>query len=215
MATLFNPELYSITSLIGFAWTLLIVWLFVTPKGQALSSNPKLIPVAGIALAIAVWIVTREVDALAEQAGGISPLDVHYAYGKADVLKFAEALGDSGRLDYARFQLGIDTLAPPAFAGFLLTVFRSTLKAPLLRKILTVAAFTYFASVLLANSLMPVIMLNYPVQQGPLLEGLYGFVPLLDWIKYSVHAFAWITIFIGWIARLAAKKKVSALSDGQ
>jgi hypothetical protein len=58
-------------------------------------------------------------------------------------------------------------------------------------------------SVLIANSLMPVIILNYPVQDGLVLSTLYWLIPLCDTIKYSVHGLAWLIILFAWLKQLA------------
>jgi hypothetical protein len=50
---------------------------------------------------------------------------------------------------------------------------------------------------------MPVIILNYPAQDGPVLSTLYWLVPLCDTIKYSVHGLAWLVILTTWIWQLA------------
>jgi hypothetical protein len=63
-------------------------------------------------------------------------------------------------------------------------------------------AFVYFVSVLIANSLMPVIILNYPAQDGLVLSTLYWLIPLCDTIKYSVHGLAWLTILTAWLWQL-------------
>jgi hypothetical protein len=63
-------------------------------------------------------------------------------------------------------------------------------------------AFVYFVSVLIANSLMPVIILNYPAQDGLVLSTLYWLIPLCDTVKYSVHGLAWLTILTAWLWQL-------------
>jgi hypothetical protein len=64
-------------------------------------------------------------------------------------------------------------------------------------------AFVYLASVLIANTLMPVIILNYPTRDGLVLTTLYWLVPLCDTIKYSVHGLAWLIILAAWVKQLA------------
>ena len=102
-------------------------------------------------------------------------------------------MGDSGRIQYAYFRLGLDTLAPPAIAGFVLTVGRSTMSFAMARRALTVILSVYFFSVLLANALMPVLMLNYPAQNG-FYGLLHAVLPVLDGAKYASHAVAWVLI---------------------
>ena len=113
----------------------------------------------------------------------------------------AEAFGPEGRRAYAAFQLGADSLAPPAFACFLMAVFRSTVRLPLSLTVLSVLAFVYFTSVLLANALAPVVMLAYPQSDGALLSTLYAAVPQFDFVKYAAHGAAWLVILVSWIAQ--------------
>lgn len=149
-------------------------------------------------MAGAVLFVSAEVDVIRRLAGGMDPLDVHYNYALQHIVALAEALGEVGRLEYARFQLGADTLAPPAFAGFILNVTRSTVRLPRLRTLLIVMISIYFFSVLFANSLMPLVMASYPSSDG-IIGVLYRIVPVLDLAKYSVHGLAWVVIFGCWL----------------
>jgi hypothetical protein len=64
-------------------------------------------------------------------------------------------------------------------------------------------AFVYLVSVLIANTLMPVIILNYPAQDGVVLSTLYWLVPFCDTVKYSVHGLAWLIIVTAWLFQLA------------
>jgi hypothetical protein len=59
-------------------------------------------------------------------------------------------------------------------------------------------------SVLIANTLMPVIILNHPSQDGVVLLTLYWLVPICDTVKYSVHGLAWLIIVIVWLRQLAS-----------
>ena len=54
---------------------------------------------------------------------------------------------------------------------------------------------------LVANNLMPVIMLNFPVTDMPPLPLLYRLVPFADTIKYTIHGVAWVVIMATWLAQ--------------
>ncbi|MEO0440670.1 MAG: hypothetical protein AAF067_07330 [Pseudomonadota bacterium] len=203
MGLLFDAKYYSLLSLIGFGWTILTFWLMFSERGRFLLSSPWSILIAAAAMVPSIWYVASEVGRLTELSGGIPPLDAQYGYGKVEIAAFASALGADGRDAYAAFQLGADTLAPPAFVCFLMSVFRSTVKLKVPLILCSVLAFTYFGSVLLANSLMPVIIIHFPTESGPLLSALYGAVPVMDWLKYSAHASTWLVIFIAWIWQCA------------
>lgn len=199
MSVLLNAEYYSIFSIVGLLWSVLTYWLMFSKRGQELLSNPWAILITAAAMIPSIWYVTEQVSMLTKLSGGIPPLDVQFGYGKLQITAFADALGAEGRDTYAIFQLGADALAPPAFVCFLMSVFRSTVKMRIPLKICAVLAFIYFTSVLLANTLMPVIIIHFPEDRGPLLTGLYGFVPVMDWLKYSAHALTWIVILLAWI----------------
>lgn len=145
-----------------------------------------------------IGLVITEVDNLRAIAGDIAPLDVHFGYDQDAVITFAEALGQEGRVRYARFQLGVDALAPPAFVCFLMAVYRSTVSSNKIQQGLTVLAFTYFTSVLIANNFMPVIILDFPNSETGWLPILYKVIPLMDLVKYLSHGFAWIITFVAW-----------------
>lgn len=204
MTALFDAGLYSGLTFVGLVWTLLTFWLMFSAKGRALLTNPWMIIVAFAALVPSIWYVVHEVKGLAAIAGGVPPLDVQYGYGRPEIVEFADALGPDGQLTYARFQLGADTLAPPAFACFLMAVFRSSVRLRPSLFVLTVLSFAYFVSVLIANTFMPVIIMNYPADEGGMLPALYAIVPICDLIKYSTHGLAWLTIFGSWIWQCAA-----------
>lgn len=199
MDVLFNVEYYSTFSVIGLLWSLLTYWLMFSKRGQDLLSNPWAVVVTACAMIPSIWYVTEQVGMLTNLSGGIPPLDVQFGYGKSEISTFADALGAEGRMTYAVFQLGADALAPPAFACFLMSVFRSTVKRQIPLRICTILAFIYFTSVLLANTLMPVMIIHFPEDCGPLLTALYSSVPVMDWLKYSAHALTWIVIFLAWI----------------
>lgn len=199
MSVLFDSQYYSFISLVGFAWSILTYWLMFSQRGRNLLTNPWTILVAAAAMIPSIWYVTSEVGMLTELSGGIPPLDAQYGYGRAEIAAFANGLGADGRTIYAAFQLGADTLAPPAFVCFLMSIFRSTVKLKIPLMICAVLAFIYFTSVLMANTLMPVIIIHFPEDSGPLLSVLYGAVPVMDWLKYSSHALTWLVIFLAWV----------------
>ena len=202
MTALFDPSLYSGISLIGLAWTLLTLFLMFSPTGKRLLSNPLGIVIAAGALFPSLWLVTSQMKVLTALTGGISPLDAQFGYHQPEIVQFAQALNEGGRKLYAQFQLGADTLAPPGFCCFLMCVYRSTVRSQVVRTLCDAMAFVYFVSVLIANSLMPVIILNYPAQDGLVLSTLYWLIPLCDTIKYSVHGMAWLTILTTWLWQL-------------
>ena len=202
MTLLFDPSLYSGISLIGLAWTLLTLFLMFSPTGQRLLSNPLGIVIAGAALFPSLGFVTSQIKVLTALTGGIPPLDVQFGYHQPEIAQFAQALNESGRKLYAQFQLGADTLAPPGFCCFLMCVYRSTIRSQVVRAVCNGLAFVYLVSVLIANTLMPVIILNYPAQDGLVLSTLYWLIPLCDTIKYSVHGLAWLTIVTAWLWQL-------------
>jgi hypothetical protein len=147
--------------------------------------------------------VTSQIKVLTDLAGGIPPLDVQFGYHQQQIAQFADALGEGGRKAYAQFQLGPDTLAPPGFCCFLMSVYRSTVRSAAVRAYCTALAFVYLVSVLIANTFMPVIILNHPAQDGVVLSTLYWLVPICDTVKYSVHGLAWLIIVSAWVRQLA------------
>ena len=203
MTVLLDASLYSVISLIGLAWTLLTFFLMFSAQGQRWQSNPLSIAIAAAALAPSLWLVTSQIKVLTDLAGGIPPLDVQFGYSQQQIAQFADALGEDGRKAYAQFQLGTDTLAPPAFCCFLMSVYRSTVRSVTMRVYCTALAFVYLVSVLIANTFMPLIILNYPSQDGVVLSTLYWLVPICDIVKYSVHGLAWIIIVTTWLCQLA------------
>jgi hypothetical protein len=203
MTLLFDLSLYSGISLIGLAWTLLTLFLMFSPTGQRLLSNPLGIAVAAAALFPSLWLVTSQIKVLTAFTGGIPPLDVQFGYHQPEIAQFAHALNEGGRKMYAQFQLGADTLAPPGFCCFLMSVYRSTVRSRVVRTLCDGMAFVYLVSVLIANTLMPVIILNYPAQDGVVLSTLYWLVPFCDTVKYSVHGLAWLIIVTAWLFQLA------------
>jgi hypothetical protein len=184
------------------AWTLLTFFLMFSAQGQRWQSNPLGIAIAAAALVPSLWLVTSQVKVLTDLAGGIPPLDVQFGYHQQQIAQFADALGDGGRKAYAQFQLGTDTLAPPGFCCFFMSVYRSTLRSETVRTCCTALAFVYLVSVLIANTFMPVIILNHPAQDGVVLLTLYWLVPICDTVKYSVHGLAWLIILAAWITQL-------------
>ncbi len=203
MTLLFDPSLYSGISLIGLVWTLLTLFLMFSPTGQRLLSNPLGIAIAAAALFPSLGFVTSQIKVLTALTGGVPPLDVQFGYHQREIVLFAQALNEGGRKMYAQFQLGADTLAPPGFCCFLMCVYRSTIRSQVVRAICNGLACVYLVSVLIANTLMPVIILNYPAQDGLVLSTLYWLVPLCDTIKYSVHGLAWLIILAAWVRQLA------------
>ena len=202
MTLLFDPSLYSGISLIGLAWTLLTLFLMFSPTGKRLLSNPLGIVIAAAALFPSLWLVTSQMKVLTALTGGIAPLDAQFGYHQREIVQFAQALNEGGRKMYAQFQLGADTLAPPGFCCFLMCVYRSTVRSQVVRTLCEAMAFVYLVSVLIANTLMPVIILNYPAKDGLVLSTLYWLIPLCDTIKYSVHGLAWLTIVTAWLWQL-------------
>ncbi len=197
MTAIFDISLYSPVTLIGWVWSALTYYLMFSERGKTFFNEWRWIPVFGTALAFSVWYVIGEVDILTAMAGGLKPLDVVYGYDASAVAPLADALGDEGRRAYAEFQLRADTLAPPAFSCFFMAVFRSTVRFSVMRHVLTAMICIYFTSVLLANTLTPMIFLNYPDRSG--LELLYSIVPVCDAAKYTVHGIAWLVVFSCWL----------------
>ena len=203
MTALLDASLYSVISMTGLAWTLLTFFLMFSAQGQRWQSNPLGIVIAAAALAPSLWFVTSQIKVLTDLAGGIPPLDVQFGYHQQQIAQFADALGEGGRKAYAQFQLGPDTLAPPGFCCFLMSVYRSTVRSAAVRAYCTALAFVYLVSVLIANTFMPVIILNHPSQDGVVLSTLYWLVPICDTVKYSVHGLAWLIIVSAWVRQLA------------
>jgi len=202
VTALLDASLYSVVSLTGLTWTLLTLFLMFSSQGQRWQSHPLGIVIAAAALAPSLWFVTSQIKVLTDLAGGIPPLDVQFGYHQQQIAQFAEALGEGGRKAYAQFQLGPDTLAPPGFCCFLMSVYRSTVRSEAVRTCCTALAFVYLVSVLIANTFMPVIILNHPAQDGAVLSTLYWLVPICDTVKYSVHGLAWLIILAAWITQL-------------
>lgn len=204
MAVLVDLDLYSVLTPVGLFWSILTYWLMFSRGGRAALANPWGIAVFGVALILSLGHVFAEMERLSALAGGMTPLDGQFGYGRAEVVEFAQRLGAQGRREYAMFQLGADTLAPPAFACFLMAVFRSTVPSLSLQKVLTLIVCVYFSSVLLANALMPVIMLSYPATDSGVIPFLMQAVPRLDFIKYASHGLAWLIVFGAWLWRFGA-----------
>lgn len=201
--------LLSPLTVLGAVWTVATFYLLYTEKGCQLSSRRELLLLSGPLMLLSVFYVASEVDVIRVLAGGVDPLDVHYGYTAVHISQLAEALGDTGRRTYAAFQLGADTLAPPAFACFILNVSRSSVSFPAVRKVLTVVISIYFISVLAANTLMPLVMISYPEKQG-FVGALYVVVPILDLIKYSIHALGWLIIVSSWLGALCVRMRRQA-----
>lgn len=199
MSTLFDPSLYSFWSVVGWVWSALAFYLMFSQTGQAILSRRSSAVIFLLTLIPSIWLVSTQVSALATLAGGLTPLDAHLWYGSSDIREFAQALGENGRQQYAVFQLGIDALAPPAFVCFLMSVFHSTIRSAEVVKGLRVVAFVYLVSVLVANTLMPVIVLNFPEQHTALLSTLYVALPILDGVKYASHMLCWFVILSCWL----------------
>ncbi|CDO60567.1 hypothetical protein BN1012_Phect2354 [Candidatus Phaeomarinobacter ectocarpi] len=203
MSMLPDPTLLSLLTLVGWSWSGVTYWLMFSHQGRTIMSKAWTIIPAAILLFLSLWHVTSEMGKLSAMAGGMTPLDGQFAYGVATVTAFAERLGPDGRIAYAVFQLGADALAPPAFLCFLMSVYRSTVRSMRIQFMLTALAFTYFTSVLIANTFMPVIMQNYPDTESGLLPLLYSVIPMLDLVKYVTHGIAWLIIFSAWAWQLA------------
>lgn len=194
-----DPQFFSSLTSIGMAWSAFAYWLMFSSKGQGILKNPWLIPLTFATLGLSLWLVMGEMDKLQIMAGGMMPLDGQYGYGHAEIIAFAESLGPDGRTAYAVFQLGADALAPPAFICFLMSVYRSTVYSTAAQRTLNILAFSYFTSVLIANTFMPVIMHNYPDNQTGMLPLLYSIIPIMDFVKYTSHGIAWLVIFAAWL----------------
>jgi len=194
--------LLSPVSALGFFWSIAVIYLLYTERGELISSSKWIVLATAPAAYIVIPLVSADVDRLTQLAGGVRTLDIHLWYNAGDIREFANALGEAGRQQYAYFQLGLDTLAPPAIAGFVLTVGRSIIEFPQARKGLTVILSVYFFSVLLANALMPVLMLGYPDQDG-IFAILHVLLPVLDGAKYATHGLAWLVILFSGLASLS------------
>lgn len=199
MSALTHMNYYSWLTIIGAIWSVLTYWLMFSQKGKSLLANPVFIIVAAAAMVPSIWYVSAEIFRLTELSGGIRPLDAQYGYGVPQIHELALGFGAEGRAEYATFQLGADALAPPAFACFLMAVYRSTVQSKLIQLILTVLVFTYFTSVLIANTFTPVIFHNYPDAETGVLPLLYTIIPICDLAKYSTHGIAWLIILGTWI----------------
>lgn len=193
-----DPSYFTSWTLIGWSWSAAAYYLMFSARGRSILAHPPLILMAAILLFGSLRYVLEEMQALSVMAGGITPLDGQFGYGVPEVIDFARALGEDGRDAYAAFQLGADALAPPAFVCFLMAVYRSTVQSSLVQLGLTVLAFTYFTSVLIANTFMPVIMQNFPDAEAGLLPLYYQLIPQLDLIKYVTHGIAWLVILSAW-----------------
>lgn len=193
-----DPSYMSWLTVIGWAWSALAFYLMFSRRGRSILANPSMIPVLAILLFGSLRHVLGEMQDLSLMAGGITPLDGQFGYGVPEVIAFASALGEDGRDAYAVFQLGADALAPPAFVCFLMAVYRSTIQSSLIQLCLTVLAFTYFTSVLIANTFMPVIMQNFPDAESGALPLYYQLLPKLDLVKYLTHGVAWLVILSTW-----------------
>ncbi|MEM9572965.1 MAG: hypothetical protein AAF996_15985 [Pseudomonadota bacterium] len=199
MSTFPDPSYFSWLTLIGWSWSALAYYLMFARRGRAILSSPSMIPMLAILLFGSLRHVFGEMQELSVMAGGITPLDGQFGYSEPEVIAFATALEEKGRAAYAVFQLGADALAPPAFVCFLMSVYRSTVGSLMVQRGLTVLAFTYFTSVLIANTFMPVIMQNFPNAEAGVLPLYYQLIPKLDLIKYLTHGVAWLVIFSAWI----------------
>ena len=195
-------DLLSFNTVLGFVWSVAIFYLLYAEKGVQISSSKWFLLFTVPAAYLVIPAVSAQVNVLTLAAGGVQTLDVHIGYNSGHISEFAEALGEAGRQQYARFQLGLDTLAPPAIAGFVLNVGRITVPFAKVRKLLTVIVSVYFISVLCANALMPVIMLNFPGTEV-VFSILYIVVPLLDGTKYATHALAWVLILLSALTSLS------------
>lgn len=198
MAVFPDPSYFTWWTLIGWSWSVAAYYLMFSARGRSILANPPLILMAAILLFGSLRYVFGEMQALSIMAGGITPLDGQFGYGVPEVIAFASALGEDGRDAYAVFQLGADALAPPAFVCFLMAVYRSTVQSSIAQRVLTVLAFTYFTSVLIANTCMPVIMQNFPEAEAGALPLYYQLIAKLDLIKYLTHGIAWLIILSAW-----------------
>lgn len=196
------------TTAVGVLWTGITVVLLYRGKDGPFRSGWVCL-VNAVLLAVALRYVTRAIAGVEALAGGQRILDTRYPYTPSEVLAFAAALGDSGRAAYAAFQLGYDTWAPPAIAGFVGSVACATLPAQSTR-LARLPIWAYLVSVLLANALMPVVMLNYPALDAPWLRGLLHLVPLLDFAKYTLHLISWLGIVAGWLWLWHARRRARA-----
>lgn len=182
------------TTMVGASWTVLVVALLV--RGRERLAAWQVCVGCGVMLGIALWRVLLDINAL-EQIAGLQVLDMRFAYSSADIETFALALGEAGRWRYAAFQLGIDTWAPPAFAGFAASVACATLPIRW-AWVVRCCLGAYLAAVVPANALMPIVMLTYPEEtawQGVLIS----VVPWLDFAKHSLHLLSWGIIVCGWL----------------
>lgn len=196
------------TTAVGVLWTGVTIVLLYRGKAGPFGSGWACLVNAGL-LAAALWHVTRAIAGVEALAGGQRILDTRYPYSPSEILAFAAALGESGRAAYAAFQLGYDTWAPPALAGFVGSVACATLPAPYTR-LARLPIWAYLVAVLLANALMPVVMLNYPVLDAPWLRGLLHLVPVLDFAKYTLHLISWLCIVAGWLGLWHARRRARA-----
>jgi hypothetical protein len=193
-------------TIVGFTWTAAVGGLFLTEKGRSFLSSYKVAGLFFILLGITLLKVTAEISVVQQMAGGLKILDTRIGYTTDDVLNFAFNLGEKGREQYAAFQFGIDTWAPPAFACFVSSVAFTVLSRERAGNCLKLV-FLYLTCAVLANALMPVIMLNYENTGVPLIALLLKAVPWLDFLKYLIHFTAWLYILASVAGTFAGRKK--------
>jgi hypothetical protein len=169
-------DLISITSVIGFIWTVLLCKELLKGHHGHLLSKYYLIPFNVLFLTISLYIVANEMtyverlllptttSATSTASNTIQYLldrPEMYGYNSTDILILAKLLDKNGRYEYAKFQLSTDTLAPPAIATFISSVLLCTVSNKMIYSTCMTIVWIYLISVLLANSLTPVFFLNY------------------------------------------------------
>jgi hypothetical protein len=178
-------------SVYGFFLTLFVIYhMILGPKSSYLKSSYSLI-LSLLILLSSLYFVLNDISNIEKQTNGLSVLDMRLSYTKDDVIEFASVLNETGRIKYAIFQLGIDSLAPPSFALFIsnvICVLHNQIYSIRLLRIV----WSYIFVVIMTNCLTPVIMLSYPNIDTPFNQFLLVIIPLFDYLKYKLHALAWI-----------------------
>jgi hypothetical protein len=184
----------------GFVWTVAAIILLLTEKGRLFLSSYKTVALFFVLLIVTLLKVLTEISIVEQMAHGLKILDTRLNYNPKDVLAFAVSLGEAGRLKYAAFQLGTDTLAPPAFACFVSSVaftFLPREKAVSCLKLI----FIYLFCAVSANALMPIVMLNFSSVSYAPVSVLLNIVPWLDFLKYQFHIYTWLFIILNKIPK--------------
>ena len=120
-----------------------------------------------------------------EYSSGVGSPDMSFVYSSEDLIRFAEAYGDSGRTAYVRARFTFDLIWPIVYAFFLGTTISWTIQrlfppSSAIRRgnllPFVAALFDY-----LENISTSIVMLRYP-QSTPLVGNLASVFTLLKWV---------------------------------